>query len=160
MALFGRQNAPVTKPAHSPPNNRLDHPSIAYEEKPLSIGIVKLGMIPKIVVQNNSLRIFVAKFALSGTLGVSPGLLGETTNLKPTFGSGLSPGVATCAYTPTREGCADCDTQCPDFGPIISPTLGLPSSDAPRWFPVASSANSSVQPQGNLITDSAAFHSA
>lgn len=120
MALFGRQNAPVTKPAHKPPNSRLAQPSIAYEENPLSIGIVKLGMIPNIVVQNNSLRMFVVKFALSGTLGASPCLLGETTSLKPTFGSGLSPGVATCAYTPSRVGCADCETLWPDIGPIIS----------------------------------------
>ena len=132
MALFGRQKAPVTKPAHSPPKSRFAHPSTAYEENPLSIGIVKLGMIPKMVVQNNSLRIFAARCALSGTIGASSFLFGETTNLKPTFGSGLSQGVVTRAYTPSREGCADCDTLWPDISPIISPTLGLPSNGAPR----------------------------
>ena len=34
VALLGRQNAPVTKPAHRPPNSRLAQPSIAYDEKP------------------------------------------------------------------------------------------------------------------------------
>ena len=97
VGLFGLQNAPVTNPAQSPPNNRLAQPSTAYEENPLKIGMVKLGMIPRIVVQNNSLLMFDDKFALSGTLGTSPSLFGDTTNLKPTFGNGLSPGVATCA---------------------------------------------------------------
>ena len=68
------------------------------------MGMVKLGIMPSIVVQNNSLRIFEAKFALSGTLGATPSLFGDTTNLNPTFGSGLSPGVETCANTPVRVG--------------------------------------------------------
>jgi hypothetical protein len=95
VGLLGLQNAPVTNPAQRPPNSRLAQPSTAYEENPLKIGMVKLGMIPRIVVQNNSLLMFDDKFALSGTLGTSPSLFGETTNLKPTFGNGLSPGVAT-----------------------------------------------------------------
>ena len=97
VGLLGLQNAPVTNPAHRPPNSRLAQPSTAYEEKPLKTGIVKLGIIPRIEVQNNSLLMFEDKFALSGTLGTSPSLFGETTNLKPTFGNGLSPGVATWA---------------------------------------------------------------
>ena len=97
VGLLGLQNAPVTNPAQSPPNSKLAQPSTAYEEKPLKIGMVKLGIIPRIVVQNNSLLMLEDKFALSGTFGTSPSLLGETTNLKPTLGNGLSPGVATCA---------------------------------------------------------------
>ena len=109
VGLLGLQNAPVTNPAHNPPNSKLAHPSIAYEPNPLRIGIVKLGMIPNIVVQNNSLRILDVRFALAGTIFASPSLFGETTNLKLTFGSGLSPGVTTRAYTPALVGWADCE---------------------------------------------------
>ena len=55
VGLFGLQKAPVTKPAHKPPNNKFAHPSIAYELNPRNMGIVKLGIMPTIVVQNNSL---------------------------------------------------------------------------------------------------------
>ena len=71
------------------------------------MGIVKLGIIPSMVVQNNSLRIFVARLALFGTLFTSLSRFGDTTNLNPTLGNGLSPGVITRAYTPERVGCAD-----------------------------------------------------
>ena len=104
VGLLGLQNAPVTNPAHNPPNSKLAHPSIAYDPNPLRIGIVKLGIIPNTVVQNNSLRMLDARFALTGTLFPSLSLFGETTNLKLTFGSGLSPGVTTRAYTPARVG--------------------------------------------------------
>ena len=90
------------------------------------------GITPSKSVQINSMRMFAAISAATGTFFSGPSRIGAMTNLATTPPIGRSSGTLERAVMPSLLGCVSMAARWSAIGPMPSKRRGLPSIMAPR----------------------------